>query len=393
MKKLFVFMLLLALCASSVWAVGGAEVAASVLRYEPTPAEQGNTVDIWVQLSNIGTQADRVAIKFVPEYPFSLAGQQGEIDVGTIPATEDKVVKFTLFIDPSAPNGEKNVSFLYKYSSVNEWTKFLAPLTLQTQNAVLVIDDYQVSPAQVVPGQPVDVALKIRNAGRIAVKNLDVGIDLADGAFSTIGSGAKKRVDRIDAGETETVTFKLASDTSTAVKVYSIPVSLSYQDERNKQYSDTAKFSLVVNAVPELSLTVDTTKFSAKTKPGTVSLKVVNKGVVNLKYVTVRLVQTPEYDVLSSSNEQYVGNLDSDDFESVDFTVKPLAANPRLQVQVDFKDPYNVDFHQTYDLPLRIITDADLGKGGFPIGTIIVALLVIAGGAYWWFKRRKKQKR
>jgi len=394
MKKLIVMMLVLALCVGNVYALGGAMVAASVLKYEPAPAEQGNTVDVWVQLSNAGTQADQVAIKFLPAYPFSLPqGMSDTIDVGTIPATEDKLVKFTLFIDGNAPNGEKNMTFLYKYGTRNEWTKFDAPLSLQTQNAVLVIDDYQVNPAQVIPGQPVDVTLKLRNAGRIAIKNLDVGIDLADGSFSTIGSGAKKRVDRIDAGETETVTFKLASDTSTAVKVYSIPVSLYYQDERNKQFTDTAKFSLVVNAVPEMSMTIDSTKFDSKTKPGTVSLKVVNKGVVNLKYVTVRLVQTPEYDVLSSTNEQYVGNLDSDDFESVDFTIKPLKENPRLQVQVDFKDPYNVDFHQSYDLPLRIITAADLGTGGFPTGTVIVALLIIGGGAYWWFKRKKKAKR
>lgn len=392
MKKLIVLALMLALCAAPVLAVGGGAIAASVLRYEPTPAEQGNTVDVWVQLSNAGTKADKVAVKFVPEYPFTLpTGARGEVDVGVVAATEDKVVKFTLFIDPNAPNGERNVTFLYKYSTLNEWVKFEAPLTLQTQNAVLVIDDYEITPSPVIPGQTATVMLMLRNAGRIAVKNLDVGIDLEDGSFSTIGTGTKQRVDRIDAGETETVTFQLASDTSTLVKVYGIPVSLSYQDERNAQYTDTAKFSLVVNAEPELALTVDSTDFESKTKPGTVSLKIVNKGVVDLKYVTVRVTQTPEYDVLSSSNEEYVGNLDSDDFETVDFIIKPLAASPRLQVQVEFKDPYNTNYNKVYDLPLRIITDKDLGKGKSPIGTIIFVLLIAGGAAYWWFRRKKKR--
>jgi hypothetical protein len=392
MRKLFAIALLLALCAPSVLAVGGAAIKASILRYEPTPAEQGNTVDVWLQLSNAGTKADRVAVRFVPEYPFSLpAGQKAEVDVGTVAATEDKVVKYTLFIDQNAPNGDRNVTFQYKYGTVDEWAVLEAPITLQTQNAVLVIDNYEIKPSPVVPGQVAEVTLTLRNAGRIGVKNLDVGIDLEDGTFSTIGSGTKKRVDRIDAGETEQITFQLASDTSTAVKVYSIPVSLSYQDERNAQYADTAKFTLVVNAAPELSVTVDGTDFESKTKPGTVSLKVVNKGVVDLKYVTVRLVQTPEYEVLSSSNEEYVGNLDSDDFETVDFLVKPLAESPRLSVQLEFKDPYNVDFEQAYDLPLRIITDKDLGKGGAPWGTISVLLLIVGGGVWWWMRRKKKR--
>jgi hypothetical protein len=322
---------------------------------------------------------------------FSLPqGQQGEVVAGSVAQTESKVVKFTLFVDSNAPNGDSNVKFQYSVDG-GQWTQLETPVSLQTQNAVIVVDTYEVSPSQIVPGQTVDVKLKLRNAGRIAVKNLDASIDLIDGKFSTIGSGALKRIDYIGAGETEELSFKLASDTSTEVKVYNIPVTLSYQDERNKVLSSTAKISLVVNAKPELSLTVDSTKFDSKKVPGIVSMKVVNKGVVNLKYMTVRLVQTPDYAILSPSNEAYVGNLDSDDFETVDFTIKPLVESPRLSIQLEFKDPYNVDFSQQYDLPLRIITEKDLGKGGFPVGTVVIVLLIIGGIVYWYFKRRKKR--
>jgi len=390
MKQIIAIVMFLVL-ALSVSAAGGAMVKASVLRYEPTPAEQGNAVDFWIALNNEGTTAKNVIIKFVPEYPFSLPqGQRAEIIAGAVAQTESKVVKFTLFADANAPNGDSNVKFQYSVDG-GQWIQFESAVSLQTQDAVLVVDEYEVNPSPVVPGQTVDVKLKLRNAGRIAVKNLDVSIDLADGKFSAVGTGALKRVAYIGAGETEEITFKLASDTSTEVKVYNIPVTLSYQDERNKVLNSTAKISLVVNAAPELSLTVDSTKFDSKKVPGTVSLKVVNKGVVNLKYVTVKLVQTPDYEILSTSNEAYVGNLDSDDFETVDFTVKPLVESPRLSVQLEFKDPYNVDFTQQYDLPLRIITSADLGEAGFPWGTVVIVVLVIVGVIYWWRKRGKKK--
>jgi hypothetical protein len=391
MNKTVIAIVMLLVLALSVHAAGGPMVKASILRYEPTPAEQGNTVDVWISLNNAGTTAKSVKVKFIPEYPFSLPQNQPiMVDAGSVAQTESKVFKFTVFVDPAAPNGDSNVKFQYSVDS-GELTQLETPITLQTQNAVLVVDEYLVNPSPIVPGQTADVKLKLRNAGRIAVKNVDVSIDLADGKFSTVGSGALKRIDYIGAGETEEISFKLASDTSTEVKVYNVPVTLSYQDERNKQTSATAKISLVVNAKPELSLTVDSTKFDSKTVPGTVSLKVVNKGVVNLKYVTLRLVQTPDYEILSTSNEAYVGNLDSDDFETVDFIVKPLVASPRLAVQLDFKDPYNVDFSQQYDLPLRIITEKDLGKGGFPYGTVVIVLLIIGGIIYWYFRRKKKR--
>ncbi len=390
MKKLL-FVLMVLLLTVSVSAAGGAMMKANVLRYEPAPAEQGNTVDVWVELSNAGTKADRVAVKFVPEYPFSLpAGAKGEYDVGSVSAIESRVVKFSVFVDPTAPNGDSDVKFQFKYDS-EQWTELSSPISLQTQNAVLVVDSYKVSPSPITPGQAVKVELQLRNAGRIAVKNVDVSIDLEDGKFSTIGSGAKKRVDFIGFGETETVSFELASDTSTEVKVYNIPVTLKYVDEKNKEYSDTAKISLVVNAKPEISLTVDKTDFGSKKVPGIVTLKVVNKGVVNMKYLTVKLVQTPDYDVLSPSNEAYVGNLDSDDFETVDFTVKPLVESPRLSVTLEFKDPYNIDFSTQYDLPLRIITAAELGKSSTPWTAIIVGVVIVGIVLYWWFRRRKKK--
>ncbi|MBI4146729.1 LPXTG cell wall anchor domain-containing protein [Candidatus Woesearchaeota archaeon] len=383
-------LLLILLLALSVHAIGGAEVKASILRYEPTPAEQGNTVDAWMQLSNAGTKADRVAIKFIPDYPFSLpAGQQEEVDVGIIAATESKVVKYTVFVDGNAPNGDRNITFLYKYGSLNEWTKLETPITLQTQNAVLIIDQYKVTPSPISPGQTVKLQLTLRNSGKIDVKNIDASIDLEDGKFSTIGSGAKQRIDAIPAGESETITFTLASDTSTEVKVYGVPVTLSYQDARNKQYNDTAKISLVVNAQPELSLTVDSTDFPDKKSPGKVNLKVVNKGVVNLKYVTITLGDHASYEILSPSNENYVGNLDSDDFETAEFTIKPLTEKPLLLVKVDFKDPYNVDYSKTYELPMRIITAKDLGKDKTPVSLIVGAIVIIAAAA-WYFRRKKR---
>ncbi|RJQ21717.1 hypothetical protein C4580_02055 [Candidatus Woesearchaeota archaeon] len=389
MKKTLLLLALL-LTAASVHAAGGAMVKASILRYEPAPAEQGNTVDVWVQLSNAGTKADRVAVKFIPEYPFSLLpGQADEIDVGTIAATENKVVKFTVFADADAPNGDRNITFQYKYGSDN-WIQLEAPITLQTQNAVLIVDKYRVTPSPIVPGQSAQVEITLRNSGRINIKNIDVSLSLDDVTFSTLGTGTKQRIDSIPAGESETVSFKLASDTSTEVKVYALPVSLSYQDARNKEYTDEAKISMLVNAEPELSMTVDRTDFADKTSPGTATVKIVNKGVVNLKYVTITLGNHPSYEILSPSQEAYVGNLDSDDFETADFTIKPLTEQPTLLVKVDFKDPYNVDYSKTYELPLRIITAKDLGEGSSIAGPLVV-LAVLAAIGIWYYRRRRKR--
>lgn len=381
------------LFATSVYALKGADIKASILRYEPAPAEQGTTVDVWLQLSNAGTKADSVAIKFAPEYPFSLPkGQEQEIDIDTIASTENKVVKFIILVDQTAPNGDRNIKFLYKYGTKEQWISLESPIKLETQNAGLVVEDYSVTPVQVVPGQTATVELKLRNTGSIGLKNIDIGIELADEKFSTIESGTKKRINRIGAGETATATFKLASDTSTEVRLYSIPVSFAYQDERNKKYTDTAKISLAVNAQPELSLTIDATKFESKKKAGTVTIKIVNKGIANLKYLTLKLLQSNDYEILSPSTETYIGNLDSDDFETTNFAIKPMVDEPKLNMELEFKDPYNEDFKQKKQLPVKIITEKELGKGN-SYTTIIIILLAAASGIIYYLKFYHHKKR
>ncbi len=384
---------------TNVSAATSSKLKASILRYEPDPAEQGNTFDVWVQLSNRGTKIDNVAIRFVPEYPFSQSefedgdGEEtDEIDVGTIAAIEDKVVKFSIFVDPNAPNTEKDITFAYRHSGSDEWILLESPILIQTQDSVLIIDDYKVSPNPVIPGQIVNVELVLRNAGRIAVKNIDLELGIEENHFSSIGSGNRKRIPYIQAGESEKISLQLASDTSTEVKIYSIPISLTYSDEKNKEYSSTSKISLQVNAEPEISVTVDETKFAGRKKPGIASVKVVNRGIVDLKYLSVKILESKDYEILSSGNEEYIGNLDSDDFETVDFTVKPKTKEPKLSLELNFKDPYNENFEQKYEIPLKIITEKDLGKNRSIWPALIIILFVVCG-VYYWYRKRSKYKK
>ncbi|RLE45751.1 hypothetical protein DRJ22_03700, partial [Candidatus Woesearchaeota archaeon] len=392
MKKMFFLLMLVVFCVSfctGVFAGGVAPfITASILKYEPSPAEQGRTIDVWVKLHNEGTQANNVAIKFLPEYPFSLPdGARNRFDIGVIPETEDAVVKFSVFVDPNAPNGDRDITFLYKFDTANDWIKFTAPITLQTKTAGLIIKNYLIDPREVVPGQKCKLKLTVENSAKIAMKNVDVVLVLPE-QFSVVEGSSKKRIGLINAGEKKDVEFILASDSSTKVGVFTIPVTLNYQDITNTDYSETSDISLIVNAEPEIDLLVDSVEFKSKTSPGVVSLKIVNKGVVDVKFVTVNLINSPEnYETLSVSSKKYVGNLDSDDFETVDFRIKPVVKFPKLYVELEFKDPYNKDFKRSFVLPLKIFTAKELGKSGYPVGLFVVLALIVAGGI--WFFRRK----
>ena len=72
---------------------------------------------------------------------------------------------------------------------------------------------------------------------------------------------------------------------------------------------------------PEVSVILDKTDITQKKMTGTVTLKVINKGLSDIKFLNVILKTSDNYEILSTSDTTYVGNLQSDDYQSVDYII------------------------------------------------------------------------
>ncbi|MBN1644659.1 COG1361 S-layer family protein [Candidatus Woesearchaeota archaeon] len=394
-KKIVMMVLMVVIFAlSSSAAKQGPLVTADILKYEPGPVEPGDIMEVYVSVTNEGTTSEAFSIEFVPEFPFSLGPGEDEVKtLAALPRGENAIVKFWINVDPKAPSEDRDIKFNYRYSSNPIWIQLKSPISIRTTGAILNIAEYTTTPTTAKPGDLVDIELTLRNSGNLDVRNVDVTLNLDESKFSTIGSGTSKRIGFIGKDNTENVKFTLIADTSTEIKVHSIPVTLKFRDSRGTEYTEETSFSLVMGAEPELMGVVDSTTISSKGRSGTVTLKVINRGIMDLKYLNMKLVSTDQYDVLSASNEAYIGNLDSDDFETVDFIIKPKKKDVQLKAIVDFKDPYNREYQRQFLLPLRVFSAAELGKGGINWFFVTILLLIVAGVGYWYYRRRKKKKK
>lgn len=392
--SLIILLLVVVSAASVLAARRGPLITADILKYEPTPVEPGGYAEVWVSVNNEGTTSEDFKVEFFPEYPFSLAEGEDEVKTLTaLPEGENAVIKFRLVVAHDAPNQDMPVKFQYQFGESLVWTRLEGDISVRTAGAILTVDEYTTTPEKIQPGDFITVDITLKNGGKITVKDIDVMLELDESVMAPIGSGNTKRIKEILPGATGKVSFTLIADTSAEIKVYSVPLMLDYKDIRNTEYADETRISLIMSAEPDLAMVVDSSEVSSPGSPGTVVLKVINKGIMDLKYLNARLVSTEQYDVLSPSNEEYIGNLDSDDFETIEFIIKPKVKDIRLNVVVDYKDPYNKDYSKTYDLPLRVVSKAELGESKFPWGTAIIVLLVIAVVLYWWYRRRKKKKK
>lgn len=368
-------------------------ITADILKYEPSPVEPGDIMEVYVSVTNDGTTSEAFTIEFIPEFPFSLGSGEEELKtLAALPRGENAIIKFWINVNANSPSEDRNIKFNYRYTSNPTWAQLKSPIAVRTSGAILHIAEYTTMPTTAKPGGLVDIELTLRNSGSLDVRNVDITLNLDESKFSTIGSGTSKRVSLINAGDTEKVKFTLIADTSTEIKVHSIPVTLNFKDSRGTRYTEDTSFSLIMGAEPELMAVVDSTTISSRGRVGTVTLKVINRGIMDLKYLNMKLVSTDQYDVLSASNEAYIGNLDSDDFETVDFIIKPKKTDVQLKAIVDFKDPYNREYQRQFLLPLRVFSAKELGTGGSSLKFFLVLLVLAAVIGYWYYRRRKKKK-
>ena len=126
---------------------------------------------------------------------------------------------------------------------------------------------------------------------------------------------------------------------------------------------------------------------------GTVVLQVVNKGIIDVKFVTVSLQQGP-YDLLSPS-DIYLGDIESDDFETAEYKVHVREGKEvPFSFLVTYMDANNnpVRATMTRTIPLYSTEQArSLGLAeGPPTAWYVTGGIVIIGLALYLFFRRKR---
>lgn len=346
------------------------DITVKLEKYDPIPVEPGSVFDVWAGIDNKGVSASNMKIRIVNDFPF--AALQEVVNVGTVPESEKILAHFLVKTDMAAQSRDYNLTFEYQWGDNEKWwIQSTTPIQLRASGASVSVPSYTVTPENVAPGSTATLVLIIENNGRTIVKDVDASIDMGE-KFSLFGTGTTRRISVLKPGEKVELTYTLVADPSAEPKVYSFPVVLSYSDDRNNKYTRTSIVSVSVNAKPDIIVLVDNVvQQKEHTK---VSLKAINKGTVNLKYLTLRLLPG-EY--TASSDTAYLGNIDSDDFEVVDFLISPKGKSINVPYEATFKDPYNKDFSVKGSVTVTTPEEEQRGTGYWlPLIAGIIGVLI-----------------
>ncbi len=399
MVRKFVFVALALLLVSSFAlaanaALLGGSLSLSAIKYVPYPAEPGQYIDLFLDVYASESQTN-VTCQLNPVFPFSLDSNEANVrSMVHLPGKQGWLLKYKVRIAPDAILGDNPLSFGCKTAG----SPFLASnfsVYVQGQSADLALDAVSSVPAKIAPGQGSKVSLSLRNFGPSEFKNVRVSLNLTD-PFVPLRGGSERRVDRIGAQESQAVVFEVLASSGAESKAYRVPVTVNFEDAAGTKFSFKDVVGLQVGDEPRLDVQLDSSTLLRAGALGKVSLKLVNSGTEEVKYLSVRLLDSDAYQS-AGSDRFYVGTVASDDFETLDFDVFALKDDPRLDVALEFRDSNNELYQRTVQVTVPTYTEEEISrfqlepKAEMNWLLLIVALVVLAyAGRFAWDKWGKK---
>ena len=266
----------------------------------------------------------------------------------------------------------------------------------------LVIDSVIMDSEGIFPGEATDIEIGLRNNGEEDVEDVSVFLDLKDLPLAPHDSSSEFGVDKIKEGRLKFARFKIIALDNAKSQIYKVPVQISYfkKGEDVVQIKNSL-ISVKVSSDPVLDVVTESL-FLLKGQENNLIIKMINKGFSGVHFLEAEVGKSSKFNVISQKNV-YVGDLDSDDFDSVEFSIffeKDISDKISFPIILKYKDAFNNEYEEEFGVILNVYSKGkaeDLGlieKSRTPQIIILVIIFIILWFVYrWWRKWRRNKKK
>ncbi|MFH1771024.1 MAG: COG1361 S-layer family protein [archaeon] len=397
MKKVILLIAMLLLSISMVSAIDATALSATLTRYDPQPAEPGQYVTVYIKLENSGTgTAKNLVLEILPEYPFSLdPGKSNKVYIGSL-GNNYHTAEFTLKVDEKALQGTNKLKVRYNIDEFQKiWSEKELDITVQSGDNVFSISNIETEPTNIAPGSSGKIKVEVENFADIYFSDLSASIDLSsdDLPFAPYNSPTEKSFYQLAPNQKHEFVFNIITSPDAEAGIFKVPLTLTYSDNTGTEFTKTELIGVVVNSIPDITVTVDDTDLLSDNMMGTITLKIVNKGFNDVKFMNLKIKETDDFEILSASSEEYIGNLDSDDFETVEFNIM-LKDGQELEIplELEYKDMNNNPYTENLAVKLKVYSAKELGQSSSKAGIWFLLIIIVVVG-YFIYKQRKKNKK
>lgn len=357
------------------------------LKYEPYPVEPNEQFTLWIKIQNTGsTDAKNVVCRISDQKPFSIYQGDSQKSYGLLPSGGSAVLDFSLRVDADAVDGENELTVeCTDNPAFNAWMLKNINIKIQTRYPTLNIVNVKTIPEFVEPGNKAQLLITLENMADTNMKDINVKPDFSDVSLAPYQEIGEKKIKRINSGEIKDLIFNIVALPDAQGGIYKVPLEVTFTDELGTPYTIDGTMAIEINSKPELDVYVDSSELTKSAKTGNVVFKIVNKGLTDVKFMNVKLLESDDVKIISG-NTVYIGNVDSDDFETVEFRVDVDGSKVVFPVEIEYKDINNKVHSERLDIEYSLASKSELGQGGSSSWIVFIIILL---AAFFAFRKRK----
>ena len=270
-------------------------------------------------------------------------------------------------------------------------------LYLVNLTSALIIQSVSTYPDKISPGESSEITMNIKNDGDNDLTDVSVRLDFTGLPLAPYNSGSSFNTNEILSGKIKEADFNIIADNSAVAGLYKIPIIITY-NENDVIKTVQSMISIRIDSEPVIEVSSDS-GLLLRGKENVVSIKIVNKGLGDAKFLDVETMPGTYYTLLTSP-KSYIGDVSSNDYQTIDYNIyfkDPMPGTIYLPVTVRYKDATNKDFSINSQLALKVYSQKEATQLGLvsqsSIGYIIGAIIfiVVIFFIYRIIRRRKKK--
>ena len=400
MKRLTLLTIAIIACIPLIMPYAGAGTDTTSYRYDspaitttlsqqiPYPAHPGEELTLIIKTTNCGGEpAKNIVWHLDAKEPFELK----EVSKATKTLPELRIgettnTEYHLTVDPDARSGEYVIDLNITYSGdfdrryLTTKSKVEIPVVVQGSPDLVLLDS---DIPEASPKSEFDAKFSIKNVGTGLAKNIKVSFG---NQTNILPKTSVRYIETIAPGETAVVDAGFFVDTTTPSQ-YPLTIAIRYDNETHGA-EPVQSYSVLVPVVGENALFIylDSQDKLAADAVGEITIGIANRGLARAKHVSLTIAdEGSEKFKLIDTSTRYIGDIESDDYDTVDFTILPDSDCSGVSVNVDYADDYGNRYSMATDVPIKVYTADDMRAiapdgGGYTwliIGALVLLLLVI----------------
>ena len=374
--------------------VTGPDIQVTLVSLDPDPVEPGQVVKLKFKIENDGEETTSDAIvKLDLKKPFSLYSGSASRNIGKLTASatgsDAQIVEFMVKIDEQAAEKETELELEVKVGSASyAFTNDEFLIDIQTHDAVLEIVSITAEPKQIPPGGKGKITVLVKNLADSLLKDIKFKLDFANSAIPLVPyqSSSERRISQLQSNYQKVLVFDVLADPGATAGLYKVPLNITYNDEKANSYLVEDVMAITVGEKPSIHPYIKKSSVLQSRKAGKVTLELANAGTTDVKFLEMEILPSKDFQLVSTSNYFYIGDVDSDDTESeeINIFVNTKADSLDIPVKLKYMDANNQNYEQQFKLKMNLYSSSQLKKFGIiPTSNagfyVLVLILVVVG--------------